>query len=247
MKIFRIAILSAAVLHFASGTTPLWAHEGHKKMSAGASASSGTAAMGDMPGMDQSSGGGMNMAPSEHKSEIAMFLSHLKQPEYMHILINPIPIFGMGLGLLLLLVAWVRPAAGLSEAGLAIIIATGVITYPTIKLGQYAYDRVFETIPLDAQEWLDVHMARAERFQYLFYLAAILAGLTLYKQRRNPELARRLMLATMAVSGLCAALAGLIAHAGGQVRHTEFRTGPPTARALKHAAPAAAPERKETK
>lgn len=62
------------------------------------------------------------------------------------------------------------------------------------------------------------------------------------------ELYRRVFLTlvgTMAVSGLCAAVTGLIAHAGGQVRHTEFRTGPPTARALKHAAPQLAPERKE--
>ena len=187
------------------------------------------------------------MAPAEHKSELAMFLAHLKQPEYMHVMINPIPIFGMGLGLVFLIAAWLRPRMiGLAEAGLCIIIATGVITYPTIKLGQYAYDRIFETIPLDAQEWLDVHMARAERTQYFFYLAAILACLTLYKQRRNPESARRLMIATMAVSGLCAALAGFIAHAGGQVRHTEFRTGPPSARALKHAPPEAVPERKES-
>ncbi len=241
MKSYRALLLAVAIL-FASGQISLWAHEGHHKKSQSVASSSTTAEIGDMPGMQS-----MNMPPAEHKSEFAMFLSHLKQPEYMHILINPIPIFGMGLGLMLLLVAWVRPAAGLSEAGLAIIIATGVITYPTIKLGQYAYDKIFETIPLDAQEWLDVHMARAERFQYLFYLAAILACLTLYKQRRNPELARRLMIATMAVSGLCAALAGLIAHAGGQVRHTEFRTGPPTARALKHAAPESAPERKETR
>ena len=239
MKSYRALLLALALLAF--GSISLWAHESHHKKSPGVPPSSTTTAMGDTAGM-----AGMTMPPAEHKSEIAMFLAHLKQPEYMHVLINPIPIFGMGLGLLLLIVAWVRPAAGLSEAGLAIIIATGVITYPTIKLGQYAYDRIFETIPLDAQEWLDVHMARAERSQYLFYLAAILACLTLYKQRRNPETARRLMIATMAVSGLCAALAGLIAHAGGQVRHTEFRTGPPTARALKHAPPESVPEHKES-
>lgn len=116
--------------------------------------------------------------------------SKLTNPEYLHVLINPIPIFGMGLGLILLSVAWFRPAAGLAEAGPAVIIATGLLT-------------------------------RGSR----------------------PLAARRLMLATMAASGLCAGLAGLIAHAGGQVRHLEFRESAPPVGALKKARPDAGPQR----
>lgn len=177
------------------------------------------------------------------KSEIAMFFSHLKKPEYIHVLINPIPIFGMGLGLLFLLIAWFRPAEGLVAAGLAIVIATGLLTYPTVKLGQNAYDRMYQTLPLEGQMWLDVHMDRAEKFQYLFYLAALLAAATFWARRHRPAAVRRLMLATMATSGLCAALVGLIAHAGGQVNHAEFREGPPPAGALKKAPPMTHEER----
>ncbi|MBI4375420.1 MAG: hypothetical protein HY549_03125 [Elusimicrobia bacterium] len=179
------------------------------------------------------------------KSEIAMFFSHLKKPEYIHVLINPIPIFGMGLGLLLLLIARFRPAEGLLEAGLAVIIFTGLATYPTIKLGQKAYDRIYETIPLEGQMWLDVHMDRAEKFQYLFYLAAVLAAASLWTRKIRPKAHRRLLLATMATSGLCASLAGLIAHAGGQVHHSEFREGPPPAGSVRKAPPDPAPDSKE--
>lgn len=180
------------------------------------------------------------------KSELAMLISKLKKPEYIHVLINPIPIFGMGLGLLFLVIARLRPADGLVEAGLAIIIATGAITFPTIMLGQKAYDRLYPTLPLDGQMWLDVHMDRAEKFQYLFYLAAVLAAGVLLTRRSRPLAAQRLMLATMAASGLCAGLAGLIAHAGGQVQHSEFRESAPPAGALKKAPAMTAPGREES-
>lgn len=233
MDFLRRTVLAAAVLLIFAA--PAWTHKGmeHKESAEGAMT---------MP-MDSP---GTGTARAASKSELAMFFSHLRKPEYIHVLINPIPIFGMGLGLLFLIIAWFRPAAGLAEAGLAIVIATGVVTYPTIKLGQKAYDRIYETIPLEGQMWLDVHMDRAEKFQYLFYLAAVLAAGVLLTRRSRPLAAQRLMLATMATSGLCAGSAGLIAHAGGQARHSEFRESAPPAGALKKAPAMSVPGREES-
>ena len=226
MKVLGRIILAGALASLFSLAPPLMAHERmqHKK----APETGGTAAAAP----DAAARAASNM------TEISMFLSNLKKPEYIHVLINPVPIFGMGLGLLFLFIAWFRPAEGLATAGLVIVIATGLVTYPTVNLGQKAYDRMYETLPLEGQMWLDVHMDRAEKFQYLFYLAAALAGATLWTRKNRPVAARRLMLATMASSGLCAAVVGLIAHAGGKVNHPEFREGPPPAGALKKAPPA---------
>ena len=154
-------------------------------------------------------------------------LSHLKQPEYIHVIINVMPLVGMGLGTALLLAGLWLESDGMREAGLALVVLAGVITFPTVKFGQHAYDRIYEQIPLEAQQWLDVHMSRAERLQWIFYLTAALAVWALAGSRKRKPSAVRQVQATLVAAGLCAALAAWISHAGGQVRHSEFRLGPP--------------------
>jgi hypothetical protein len=226
MRVVSIrSLLAGAVLALA---LPLSAHEKHQHAQPEGQAPAATP----------------QAAPTrEAKPEWRVLLSHLEQPEY--VLINPIPIFGSALGALLLLVALWRRSADIRLVGLSVVLVTGVIVFPTVKVGQRAYDRVFETIPLEAQEWLDVHMDRAETFQYVFYLAALLALATLIAQRRRPELVDKLTKATLGATALSAALAGWIAHAGGQVRHEEFRMGPPSASSLQKAPPEPAPQREE--
>jgi hypothetical protein len=166
------------------------------------------------------------------QSELRLFLHHLTQPEYIHVLINPLPLFGMALGAALLAFGLRFENSGLRLGGLALIVLAGLMTYPTVKFGQHAYDRVYETIPLEAQQWLDVHMARAERFQYLFYLTALLGAWALASEKRRMPSAHRQATATLVGAALCAAVAAWISHAGGQVRHEEFREGPPAHNAL---------------
>ena len=156
-----------------------------------------------------------------------MFLDHLSRPEYLHVLINPLPGAGMALGGVLLLIGLSRPKSATAEVGLGVVLAAGAIAFPTIKLGQRAYDRMFDTLAPDAQQWFGVHMARAERFQLAFYLAAAVAGWALVQSRRRSADARAWTVASLSFALACAALTGWIGHAGGQIRHDEFREGPP--------------------
>lgn len=221
MRVLTVrSLLAGAVLTLA---LPLSAHEKHQHAAPKAEAPAAPA----------------QAAPTreEHRSELGIVLSHLDKPEYWHVLINPIPIFGSGLGALLLLAALWRRSEDLRLAGLTVVLAVGVIVFPTVKAGQRAYDRIYETIPLEAQQWLDVHMERAETLQYVFYLAAILAAAALVARKKRPELFERLTRATLAATALSAALAGWIAHAEGQVTHDEFREGPPPTSAVLKAQP----------
>jgi hypothetical protein len=179
----------------------------------------------------------------EAHSEWRVLRSHLGQPEYWHTILNPIPIYGSGLAALLLLLSYWKPGLGTRQTGLGLTVAVGLITIPTLQVGERAYDRLYETIPLEAQAWLDVHMDRAENFQYVFYLAAALALAALLLEKRRPQLAARLTGGTLASIGLGALLAGWIAHAGGQVGHDEFRLGPPPASAMRKAPPEPSPQR----
>ena len=210
----KIIALSAALL--AAACLAASAHEGHVHPANGQKAPMA------MP-LDQSE----LQAPRPAQSEFKLFFHHLAQPEYLHVVINPLPLIGMGLGAALLLAGLWLKSEGIVEAGLALVILAGVITFPTIKFGQHAYDRLYEQIPMEAQQWLDVHMSRAENLQWLFYLTGALAAWALASSRRKMPSAQRQAWAALAAAGLCAALAGWISHAGGQVRHSEFRLGPP--------------------
>lgn len=203
------------------------AHEGHHP-------SGGGQAPMTMP-MDQPAVQPARPAVSEWKA----LLHHLTQPEYLHVVINPMPVIGMGLGAALIFAGLRLESGGMREAGLAVVVLTALMTFPTIKLGQHAYDRLYEQIPLEAQQWLDVHMSRAEKLQWFFYLTGALAAWALASSRRKKPAAARQAQATLAAAGVCAALAAWISHAGGQVRHEEFRMGPP----MHNAAPMKEPHR----
>ena len=160
-------------------------------------------------------------------SEWKVLLHHITQPEYLHVVINPMPAIGMGLGAALIFAGVWLESEGMREAGLALVVLAALITFPAIKLGQHAYDRLYEQIPLEAQQWLDVHMNRAEKLQWFFYLTGALAAWALAGSRKKKPAATRQAQATLAAAAVCAALAAWISHAGGQVRHSEFRLGPP--------------------
>lgn len=166
------------------------------------------------------------------RSEFAMFLDHMTRPEYLHVLINPLPGAGMALGAVLLLIGLSRPKSGVTEVGLGVVLGAGVMAFPTIKLGQRAYDRIFDALTPNAQQWLDVHMARAERLQLVFYAAAVVAGWALVQARRRSSGARTWTVASLVLALACVGLAVWIAHAGGQIQHSEFREGPPPASAM---------------
>lgn len=208
-KLVLIAVLSLAPL----GAS---AHKAHKKPAGGTAASAPTPI--DEPSVQP---------PRPAVGELKLLLSHLKQPEYIHVILNALPLAGMAFGAALLLAGLRLESEGMKEAGLALVAFAGVITFPAIQSGQRAYDRLYERIPLEAQQWLDVHMSRAENLQWIFYLAAALAAWALFSSRKKRPGALRQAKAALAAAGLCAVLAAWIGHAGGQVRHPEFRLGPP--------------------
>lgn len=159
--------------------------------------------------------------------ELKLILQHLKQPEYIHVLINPLPIFGMGIAIGLAILAVLFRNREWARASLGLVAATGLGTLAVVRYGQAAYNRVLAMSNPDAQAWLELHMVRAERWQYLFYGLAALAITTLVTDQRKRYGARALaaLSSFLAIAGLVAA--SWIGHAGGQVRHSEFRDGPP--------------------
>jgi len=154
--------------------------------------------------------------------------AHLSQPEYLHVLINPLPIYGLGLGLLALIIALFLRSRQAQIVALILVFLSAGSAWPVAELGEAGYDKV-ESISDDAGAlWLDAHAQRATRALPAFYLLAFVALAALLVPWKFPKSTMPLLIATLILTVVCFGLGGWIGYAGGPVRHKEFRYGKPS-------------------
>src|SRR6266545_2235608 len=95
-----------------------------------------------------------------------IFFQHLNSPEYMHVLLNPVPVYGLAIGVIGLLLAVIaRNRTGMVIA-LVLVFLSGLSAWPTYYYGEAAYDRVKAMADTAGDQWLDEHMARGEKLIY---------------------------------------------------------------------------------
>jgi hypothetical protein len=167
-------------------------------------------------------------------SELLQILQTLKQPEYAHVLLNPLPVYGLAMGLLALVFGLLVRNAGARLTGLALVAVACLSVWPVAQYGHRGYDRVYAMSNDDAREWLDAHAGRAGRGAYVYYAAGLAALAAIAAPRKFPKASPALTAATLALAVAALGAGGWISHAGGQVRHPEFREGPPAVRAEQH-------------
>jgi hypothetical protein len=158
---------------------------------------------------------------------IDIILRDLRQPEYVHVLINQLPILGLALGCIGLLVALLLRSRSAKIATLVIIFISAASAWPTFEFGEQAEDRLLTQVDDDGRAWLEAHKARAEQFINYFYALAILSAVAIVApikwKKSSVPLALFVLLMGFAVLGM----GSYIAYAGGKIRHREFRNIPP--------------------
>jgi hypothetical protein len=155
------------------------------------------------------------------------FLQTLKQPEYVHVLLNPMPVYGTLCGLVALIVALILRSRPAQIVAYVIVILSTLSVWPVSEYGDRAFDRVYSMSNHDAQQWLDVHRHRADLGVYVFYATALVAAVAIVLPRFRPRTQLPLAIATLILVLASLATGGWISQAGGKVRHSEFREGPP--------------------
>ncbi len=164
-----------------------------------------------------------------------IFLQHLNSPEYMHVLLNPVPVYGLALGVVGLLLAVIaRNRTGIVIA-LVLVFLSGLSAWPTYHYGEAAYDRVKAMANTTGDQWLDEHMARGEKLISAFYVLAGLALVGMFAPMKWPRSSLPLAIATLLIGCATLGIGFYIAYAGGHVRHREFRfEAPPPPRMAEH-------------
>ena len=147
-------------------------------------------------------------------SEWQEVLSTLKQPEYVHVLLNPLPVYGMTCGILGLIMALFLKSRQAQIVGLVIVVFASASVWPVMRFGHRGYDRVYSMSNTDGQQWLDAHEERAHDGQWVFYAAGLLALAAMFIPRRFPKATMPLVMATLIVSMVALATGGWISHAG---------------------------------
>lgn len=142
--------------------------------------------------------------------------------EYLHVLLNPIPVYGLSISVLVLTAALLARNHAARNIGLILIVLCAASAWPVLYYGQHGYNHLYPQLDTESQQWLDVHMERAERFVYAFYLTALLGIATLLLQKR-PRAAKALTLLTLLAAIAALGVGGWISRAGGEVSHSEFR------------------------
>lgn len=157
------------------------------------------------------------------------FSKALAQPEYVHVLLNHLPITGLLVALLGLLVALIFNQRAALLLALALVTLTAVSVWPVAEYGERGYDRVLAMADDDGQAYLKEHARLADRWMFLYYATAAAGVIALVTGWKRPNYVRAagIIVALLAVGSLVAG--GVIAGYGGKVRHREFRTGPPPA------------------
>ena len=163
-------------------------------------------------------------------------LEHLTQPEYMHVLINPMPVYGLSMGIVAMIVALIYRRRPVIVAALVLMFLAGLSAWPTYHYGQEAYDRVKSMSDTVGGQWLDEHMERAEKLIYAFYILAGVAIAGIFAPLKWPRTSMPLAISALVLGITTLGIGGWISYPAGHVRHKEFRfEPPPTAEADGHA------------
>jgi len=165
-------------------------------------------------------------------TELQQMLEALKRPEYVHVLLNPLPIYGMVMALLALVLGLVTGNKGAQMVALVLMLVVCGSVWPVTEFGDKAAERVGAVADSAGLRWLKLHEKRAETGAWAYYITGALALVTLIVKWKLPKLERWLTALVLVAALVSLGFGGWIAHAGGQIRHTEFRAGkPPTTRA----------------
>lgn len=158
------------------------------------------------------------------------FLKGLEQPEYVHVLLNPLPVYGLAMGLVAMAVALTLRSREARIVALCIILVAATSVWPVLHYGRKGYDRVKAMSDNEGQKWLDEHRSRGEQPALAFYVVATLALAAIGAEWKRSGAALPLTIVISVLSAGVLVVGIYISYSGGHIRHKEFRFEPAPAR-----------------
>jgi uncharacterized membrane protein len=142
---------------------------------------------------------------------------------HLHLLLNHFPVIGALIGVALLALALIRKSSELSKVSLGLFAALGIVTLIVFFTGEPAEEGI-EKLPGFSESITEKHEEFALLATIVLSAIGAMAGavLALFKGK---ELPRRITLIALVLSIVGGGMMSYTAMLGGQVRHTEVRSG----------------------
>ena len=154
-------------------------------------------------------------------------LRDFRQPEYIHVLLNPLPVYGLLVGLIGLVLALILKSRRAQIATLTLVLISSASAWPVYEFGEQGYDRVLSMTDEAGEAWLDEHRYRAENLIWVFYALAAVSTFAIAAPIKWPKSSMPLAVAVVLLGAVTLGRGTYIAYAGGRVRHREFRNETP--------------------
>jgi hypothetical protein len=154
----------------------------------------------------------------------------LGQPEYLHVLVNPLLTHALPFAAMGLLLALFGGSRGGIRIALILVLLSAAAVWPTLHYGRHGFDRVKAMTDETGGDWLMVHRHRAEQGAWVFYAAAAAALAALLVPLKWAKSLKPLAVLTLMLAAGACLMAAQIAYPAGKIRHREFRhEAPPEA------------------
>ena len=159
----------------------------------------------------------------------------LGQPEYLHVLANPVLTHALPLAAVGLLLALIARGQGAIRLMLLLVLLSAAAVWPTVHYGEEGFDRVKAMTDAPGSDWLLVHRHRVEQSEWVYYVVAVLALAALAAPLKWPRTFLPLATVVLILAVAASAVGAYIAYPAGKIRHREFRHGEPSATELQAA------------
>src|SRR5262249_61478170 len=97
---------------------------------------------------------------------------HLSRPEYVHVLLNPLPVYGLAIAIVVLIIALAARNRVALITALVLVMLTSLSAWPTYLYGEAAYDRLKGVADTGGEAMLDEHHNPGGRIIAQFFCLA---------------------------------------------------------------------------
>jgi hypothetical protein len=141
---------------------------------------------------------------------------------HIHLMVNHFPVIGIFFSILLFLYGWIRGSEEITKTGIGAFILLALITVPVYLTGDGA-EQVVKKLPGVTEGFIGRHEEIAGLSAVLIEILGIVCLAGLYFFRRSATIPKWFNALLLALAFSAAAVLGLTANLGGQIRHTEIR------------------------
>lgn len=145
---------------------------------------------------------------------------------HLHLIVNHGPLFSVLFGLAALVWAMVRPSGVMRRAAIALFLVGGALSWVAVETGDRA-EKVVEHIPGISEALVEEHEEAGEAANVAAWVLVLGALLLAAVEKIRPRALKSAQIGVLILALVSGGLLARAANLGGQIRHSEIRSGGP--------------------